>query len=300
MNLYSPHEARLTGISYYPPPGEALDVSNLKMQSDIVQSDENQVNEDAMQPEGENVLTDLGQIGIGDMQVPFCVGEKITSFRQCVKRYSQHAILGAYMGASATPKYEQLSYWIHKQPAFPYMYGYDTDGIDVEGLSDKFNNCTFTLMNYLAPAYAGWRGSIRWKLMPMKAPCCSWLMEARRCGSNCNYEDNWVLVPLDNFGDPNPKLFSTAIRSELQADMDGGWDGSVATSTQHNPILEFTIPYYNVARFLTIPQHTATASSEGMGWWFRYSGSKEGQGTGSELLTPPLSVLFNSYVAAGS
>lgn len=150
---------------------------------------------EAIQPEGDNELTDLGNTGISAMQVPFCVGEQITSFRQCIKRYSQHAIHAGYT-APSSQKYQQLSFVVHKQPAFPYMFGYEPAGVDTDALGANVNDCTFTLLDYLAPAFAGWRGSLRWKILPIHAPFCSWMMEAKRCGSNCNYEDNFFNLIL--------------------------------------------------------------------------------------------------------
>jgi hypothetical protein len=294
MHFYAPHEARLENLSYGIPPVEAFSAENLQAQAGIDQTDENQMNSDAIQPECENHLADLGKTGISTMQVPFCVGEEITSFRQCVKRYSQHAIHGAYL--AGTGNVQTSSLYIHKQPAFPYMFGFDTDGVDTSGLN-KCNRCTFTLLNYLSTAYGGWRGSLRWKIVPIEAPCCSWLMEARRCESNCNYEDNWAIYDPAAFADVSPLVYMNGVRGELQGDMQGGWDGSVVTATQHNPVLEFTVPYYNDKRFLTIPEHTATDSSRGMGWWLRFHATSLAQTQAGGNVAK--SILFNSYVAAG-
>jgi hypothetical protein len=290
MNLFAPHEQSLEDLSYHRPPGVAL--ANIQAQADIEQSDANMPDGDAIQPEGENIVTELGPTGFSDKQISFCEGEKITSFRQCVKRYSQHTVHGAYgQSAGAT---SALNFYIHKQPAMPYQYGYEPQGVDRDALDVPFNDCTLTMLNYLSPAYAGWRGSIRWKLTPVQAPCCSWMMEARRCGSSCTYEDNFTVVDVPT-ASPDPLDFTRAMRAYLQADLRGGWDGTVVTATQHNPTLEFSIPYYNNQRFLTIKRNTALDSSEGMGWWFRFT---SGNNVAASP-TPPLTVLFNSYVAAG-
>lgn len=296
MHLYAPHEARLEALSYHNPGLAVVNLANIEAQADIEQTDANQMEGEAIQPEGDNDIADLGSTGISAMQVPFCSGEQITSFRQCIKRYSQHAIHGSYLEAT-TPKYQAFGYYVHKQPAFPYMYGYEPGGVDEDGLGKPFNDCTFTLLDYLAPAFAGWRGSLRWKIMPIQAPCCSWMLEAKRCGSNCNYEDNFVYFNQDDFASSNPKAFTTAIRSELQSDLQGGWDGIVTTATQHNPVLEFSIPYYNNRRFMTLQRNTALDSSAGMGWWMRFTNTSAGQG--DPVVTPAKSIILNSYVAAG-
>jgi hypothetical protein len=297
MHLYAPHEARLENLSYHNPALAVVNLANIEAQADIEQTDANQLDGEAIQPEGENELVDMGNTGISTMQVPYCVGEQITSFRQCIKRYSQHAIHAGYL-APTSPKYESFGYYVHKQPAFPYMFGYEPGGIDTDTLGANVNDCTFTLLDYLCPAFAGWRGSLRWKITPIQAPCCSWMLEAKRCGSNCNYEDNFIYFNQDDFGNTDPKLFTSALRKELQADLQGGWDGIVTTATQHNPVLEFSVPYYNNRRFLTLPRNTALDSSEGMGWWIRFTNTSVAGGPTNDV-TPPKSLILNSYVAAG-
>nr|ULF99946.1 MAG: hypothetical protein [Marnaviridae sp.] len=289
LNVYGPHEERLNNLSYIPNPA-ALQA---QAGSGITMDDENQPNTNALMPEGTNVIATFGKTGISKAQLAFCVGEDVPSFRSCVKRYSQHTLLaGSTAYNSADPDWATSTLFIHKQPAFPYMYGYDTLGVDRSGVT-PCNRCTFTLLNYLSTAYVGWRGSMRWKLVPFKAPCCSWMAEARRCGSNCNYEDNSAGYTYTL--NPDPIIESRGIREAFQADLNGGWDGSVATATQHNPVLEFQIPYYNKRRFLVIPEHTATDSSEGMGWWFRFSVNVDKETTG----ITSASVVMNTYVAAG-
>jgi hypothetical protein len=279
-------------------------LANIVAQADIEQTDANQMESEAIQPEGDNELVDMGSTGISTMQVPFCVGEQITSFRQCIKRYSQHAIHASYTLPSST-KYEQVAFFVHKQPAFPYMFGYEPGGVDTDALGANVNDCTFTLLDYLAPAFAGWRGSLRWKIVPIKAPCCTWMLEAKRCGSNCNYQDNFFQFSPDDIADADPKLFTTAVRKEFQPDLQGGWDGIVTTATQHNPILEFSIPYYNNRRFMTLPRNTALDSSEGMGWWIRFTNSESGNtrtatGSGEGAPTTAAStMIMNTFVAAG-
>jgi hypothetical protein len=280
MQVFAPEESRVFEYSYHAHAGE------------IEMTDENNDSGTPMSPEGDNVVATKGKTGNAASVLPILAGEEITSFRQCIKRYSQHAILANGMTA---PK-NSLGFFIHKQPAFPYMYGYEPLGVDLDGAT-QCNRCTFTILNYLSGAYAGWRGSLRWKIVPFKAPCCSWLLEARRCGSDCNYEDNWVTQDLSAIENINPTVYSRNVREMFQADMAGGWDGSTATATQHNPVLEFEIPYYNDARFLTISENTALDSSEGMGWWLR--NSVAGDSDAINVRAADRVMMMNTYVAAG-
>lgn len=293
LNVWAPHEERLAYFSYYRPTGLDLLAAKAKTTQlrpeagEVNLSDENQPSQDAAySPEHEEVLTTLGSAGFASMPDPIMVGEHTTSFRQCVKRYSQHAILINM----APDGVGNAVMHIHKQPAFPYYPGADTLGVDLSGAT-PVNRCSNTILNWITPAYSGWRGSLRWKIVPFGAPCCSWFMMAKRCGSDCNYEDNWVDVSYPGNVDPRP--LALVMRAAYQFDMAGGWDGMVVASTQHNPVLEFEVPYYNRRRFVTPEEHQAIASSEGMGWWF-YNGSIS---TDNQPDTDRW--MFNTFVAAG-
>lgn len=288
IRFHGPNEARFEDLSYYP----ELGAVNMVTQSGIVESDENAPDDTMnMAPEGMNPIDTMGHSGIATLPAPVIVGEEITSYRQCLKRYSQHSLL------ACTPSGPGVrgTFYVHKQPAFPYSYGYDTDGVDNAGpglAGPKCNRCTMTLLNWLGPCYVGWRGSVRWKITPFVAPCCSWAMQVKRCGSNCSYEDSQddVIVVGNDM-----QTGSNILRQNLQNSLQGGWDGVVSTSTQHNPTLEFEIPYYNDQRFLSVPLHGATDSSEGMGWWFQFFGKNDLQGTTRVTET----IIFQTWVAAG-
>lgn len=291
LHVFAPDEERIAYFSIFPNPAPGLKIQD-GTKSGIIQTDANQPkdpNDTAISPEGDNIIDTMGPSAVWRKPLPFVAGEEITSFRQFIKRYSQHSILAA-QGSNATTDAGTL--FIHKQPAFPYYYGYDPLGVDLAG-ANPFNRCSVTLLNWLGPCYAGWRGSLRWKLVPISAPCCSWMMEAKRCGSNCSYEDNWVDIPTPTLGDPIPP--TRAIREAIQYDVQGGWDGLVVTSTQHNPVLEFEIPYYNNERFIQNKENQALTSSDGMGWWFRFTSNNVSNSVGK--VTQP--AIFNTYVAAG-
>jgi len=293
MRYHAPNEAKFEELSYYPPP-VGLRATDMIAQSGIVESDENAPTDDMnMSPDGMNEIDQMGHNWVSTMAAPVIVGEEIVSFRQCLKRYVQHSILSA----DAATDNQNGTFYTHKQPAFPYGYGYDTDGVDYEGpglVGPKCNRCTNTLFNLLGPCYIGWRGSIRWKLTPLAAPCCSWAMQAKRCGSNCSYEDSWDDIPNGTTTDMT--VSSIGMRQVLQNSLQGGWDGVVSTSTQHNPTLEFEIPYYSDQRFLSVPEHGATDSSEGMGWWFMFRASNTFYPPATRVSNP---AIFQTWVAAG-
>lgn len=47
--------------------------------------------------------------------------------------------------------------------SFPFYGGYSPNGIDTVP-KGKYNYAMMTYINYLTPAYGGWRGGVRWKM----------------------------------------------------------------------------------------------------------------------------------------
>jgi hypothetical protein len=86
-----------------------------------------------------------------------CMGESVQSLRQLVKRYST----ATCFGPSGTLAFH-LDY-IH--PMFPLYRGTAPAAVHTAGGPIAYNYYDMTLLNYIVPAFTGWRGSIRVKVM---------------------------------------------------------------------------------------------------------------------------------------
>jgi hypothetical protein len=84
-------------------------------------------------------------------------GETIVSFRSLLKRYSQHTF-------EVPPAPDGIVEWSVTKLAFPYYKGFAPGAITPNSTTANFNYARMTMLNYLTPAYVGWRGSLRWKV----------------------------------------------------------------------------------------------------------------------------------------
>ena len=163
-------------------------------------------------------------------------GESIKSFRALLKRYNQHSAL-VWFGTAGEKLHSIF------MSAFPLYSGYVTGAVYTRNGQD-FNFCKTTLLNYLTPAYGGWRGGIRWKLG------LEYSNDSRTKESILEVDR----VPATT-GVWNKAVTSLPTTSEVDylatytiTSLDGV-SGSAVTSVANNPFLEFEMPYQKNVRF---------------------------------------------------
>lgn len=104
----------------------------------------------------------LSSVSTSDAYDHVFYGETIVSFRNLLKRYSQHTFELPGTASAA-------SIWKLTKLAYPYYKGYApgalTDGTTALGTTTSYNYARMTLLNFLTPAYTARRGGLRWKLM---------------------------------------------------------------------------------------------------------------------------------------
>jgi hypothetical protein len=95
----------------------------------------------------------------GDPMTMVTMGESIVSIRQFLRR-------------------DQMSYWLplafddsnvlnvtnYRWPRFPLFSGEDPNGIQTTNVAEKYNYVFNTHLNWMAPCYVGYRGSINWSV----------------------------------------------------------------------------------------------------------------------------------------
>jgi hypothetical protein len=84
---------------------------------------------------------------------PVFYGEKPTSMRQMIKRWCPYMLI--------MPGFSDNWYMTHRD--FPLYRGKDTSGIHAYATGNYDFVCN-TYLNYLAPAYGFWRGSVRYRI----------------------------------------------------------------------------------------------------------------------------------------
>jgi hypothetical protein len=164
-------------------------------------------------------------------------GETITSFRALLKRYNR-----AYFTTTRLPSANTVYLTRVIRRAFPPYRGFAPGG-EYSTAQGDYNYGNMTLLNYLTPAYVGWRGSLRYKvgfIQGATSTVNSVIVVNRLPGSGEGTSaDATVLSTI------NP----VATLSVLQEGLVSTASGAHATATDVNPILEFEMPYAEAARF---------------------------------------------------
>jgi hypothetical protein len=153
MEFAVPSEDGLKLLTYMP----KLTPQGLELisQGEVMQS------EDVVEPEAGPAHVSLYTPAPIDPTTQVFFGERIVSLRQLLKRYCNHCSYtpDPTLGAAAMNSFRVL------QPAFPFAQGYYAGAPFVDNSAARVSYSQQTLLNYYTPAYVGWRGSIRWKVV---------------------------------------------------------------------------------------------------------------------------------------
>ena len=183
-------------------------------------------------------------------------GEVIASFRTILRRYAQHSSLGD-LGS-------KLVYG--RRPNFPYLRGNVSGAVNSTVAAAPYSYCNTLLLHWVTMAFSGYRGSIRYKLLPLNI------------GDERDAIDYWIARSSANPGDP---MYSSGTTTTLtygsdvdasviwmpQADptlptsWSSGINGLVYQNGRVNQACEFEVPYYSPFRFTPGKKenHTGTA-----------------------------------------
>lgn len=176
------------------------------------------------------------------------VGETIASFRPMLKRYALHTTIGTRGGAA--PQYTIAM----RRTAFPYLKGNVEGAIDSTIVSAPFNYCNTMLSHWVTLAYSGYRGSMRWKIIPLNTidPRCLPHMSVERSISNLHYRYEESVTPSSGttssnaaFSVSNPFADPPSATKCLS-----GVQGMAVSNWFVNPNMEFEIPFYSQDRFI--------------------------------------------------
>jgi hypothetical protein len=216
-------------------------------------------------------------------------GETIRSFRPLLKRYALHECIGP-MDTSYTTTHNRRS-------MFPYLRGNVPSAVHLRAAGTiPYNYCNTLLLHWIVNSFSGWRGSMRYKILP-RGP-----LDA----DNTTQVERYNIAPNENqyahssAGIDFYTSVSDAARAAVLGDKNAnpytrqsltGFNGLVRVNKNVNPNLEFEVPFYGP---------------------FRYSPGKKSDYTGAEWPVAPLqgfiirnmvlggtTTLYEIYAAAG-
>lgn len=165
------------------------------------------------------------------------MGERITSFRQMVKRYT---LWGSFYDPTVTNAYTQL--YISD---FPGPRGYDVQGTVLNGVNG-YNASLTTPLNYMAFAFLAYRGGIRRKYVITN-------------GVTGNLTAYVSRLTLDGTTAPPAlssiaKVITTGLaysQSVVNSVKGYVYNGAHATTLRQQPSMEVELPFYTNARFVS-------------------------------------------------
>lgn len=237
FEVQAPNGAAISGATYWDPntpPGRAFEP-----EGDVVATDEAGGEDNA--PCMERSECSMGAELPIDHTPEIFFGENILSWRTCLKRYNWHNTI--YFNPSAGAITLNTT-----RPVFPCYRGYDPNGMHVtETGAIPYNFTEMTLLNWVAPAYIGYRGTIRHKY---SANCVrqsgnSGIMEVSRFSTNENVqEDTFAKSVYSNVDNSSSNSYW------YRKHFTHTWHGSAYTSLTHNPVLETEFPYYENRRYI--------------------------------------------------
>lgn len=186
------------------------------------------------------------QIGPGmtnhDLLGRVFTGESIQSFRTMLKRYNLHAAI--------TPNSVSEAEVYGRRPAFPYLRGNVDGAVDIAGLS-PYNYCNTVMLHWVTWAFQGWRGSIRWKMLPRFLNDTDMSIYVQRAPiGDFGFKRETTSTPVySNSSAAHSAVISSTLGGYFDTPVPSGVLGAAYTASDVNPIIEFESPYYSTYRF---------------------------------------------------
>lgn len=168
-------------------------------------------------------------------------GETIPSLRPLLHRYTFNNSV-AYNPALATT----TESWAQFQNDFPLYYGYDTvaNTLSTTSGAKHVNYSHSSLINYLAPAFAGVRGAIRTKYIARGSANTVVDMALTRAYSDTGFNSAPATV-FSAGAALNPVVYARANRTGRTS----ASEGAAYVNTSKQPLLETELPFYRPVRF---------------------------------------------------
>lgn len=166
-------------------------------------------------------------------------GERFVSFRQLLKRYTFFRALSYSSGAT-----NQIMSSMHLRQ-MPAMPGFDPNGPDLTAALTPYTYVGNCYINYLKLAYAGWKGSIRWKFLPVSSVKA--MSVSRNTGDDERKLDvDYAYDAIYAYAVGATNAFVAGNRL-FTREMTGG--GAAITQCRTQDALEVEIPYTTNLRF---------------------------------------------------
>jgi hypothetical protein len=172
-------------------------------------------------------------------------GESIQSFRCMLKRYNKWLSLGV---DGNTEGRNGIRF---DCPAYPLLRGTTGNSIHETSNGIGYNYVNTLLLHWVSNMFSGWRGSLRYKILPRRGRTHSDMCVTRHLE---DYGTQIVQQPyLDTLFSTQSEIAKFSVYDVSNGFSDSiisGVTGTAFTISEVNPILEYEIPYYSRYRFV--------------------------------------------------
>jgi len=240
FEVFGPRSVIMSSMTYNNPNDAMAMADEVDPQSGVEQLDEK--TDEPSRPVIDAPDTTLGAGMLTDPSIMICAGESIISWRQVLKRYCFHNAGQIINGATATTT-SYIGRWL--RPDFPLYRGYQSDGVHTTSTGAKYNYVQTTILNWVVPAYLGWRGGIRWKYAVVGGyGVTQGMLALNRVPFNPGWTgDEGVLTSAGNTNSSVASAYFTYYPSF--------WQGGTATELRNNPVVNAEMPYQYNSRFFS-------------------------------------------------
>lgn len=170
-------------------------------------------------------------------------GESIQSFRTMLKRYNR------WMTFGATGNPAGAAYVKYEGKAFPLLRGNVNGAYHNTSTAAAYNYCNTILLHWVTYMFSGWRGGIRYKVIPKRGIQYCDITASRHTANGGTFSivsGNYTELPLSSLSE----IAESTVYSGSQLDAEQtGHEGLAYTTSQVNPVLEFEVPWYSQYRF---------------------------------------------------
>lgn len=169
-------------------------------------------------------------------------GESIRSFRTMLKRYNRWMTFGP--GNIGNACFVNL-----EAKAFPALRGNVAGAIHSTAAAAPYNFVNTVLLHWLTYMFSGWRGGIRYKVIPKRGVQYCDITASRHSANGGAFSLSSGSYSAIALSSSSEIAASTVLQGSTRDKEQTGHEGLAFTTSKVNPVLEFEVPWYSRYRF---------------------------------------------------
>lgn len=232
--------AAQSGEEFGPQSGVEAPMTTGRLSSTVPESEHTDEPNAPIQMKSEN-------IAVSSMTLPLTnlayTGESIQSFRTMLKRYNRWMTFGRINNDADACRINLQA------KAFPALRGNVPGAIHTTSLAAPYNYVNTVLLHWVTYMFSGWRGGIRYKVIPRRGIQYCDIVASRHPANGNGFGVQTGNYSPTSYSSQSEISQSTVYTEALIDAEQSGHEGLAYTNSLVNPVLEFEVPYYSRFRF---------------------------------------------------